>query len=125
MAGLLSPFLYSLPTISSFLDLVAMAALRRRMQVLRKIWPDRPLPPPLVISSAAFVLFTPLFLTTYDWSSLSFSLLASAYFFLSGSGRDGRLAPSNVSAQKNLARKSPFRRLSALAPIEIHRRCCP
>jgi hypothetical protein len=29
-------FLYSLQPISSFLDLVAMAALRRRMQVLRK-----------------------------------------------------------------------------------------
>jgi hypothetical protein len=28
-----------------------------------------------------------LFLTTYDWPSLSFSLLTSAYFFLSGSGR--------------------------------------
>jgi hypothetical protein len=27
-----------------------MAALRRRMQVLRKIWPNKPLPPPLVIS---------------------------------------------------------------------------
>jgi hypothetical protein len=45
-----------------------------------------------------------LFLTTYDWSSLSFSLLASAYFFLSGSGRDGCLAPSNASAQEDLAR---------------------
>jgi hypothetical protein len=43
MAGLLSPFLYSLPPVSSFLDLVAMAALRRRIQVLRKIWPDKPL----------------------------------------------------------------------------------
>jgi hypothetical protein len=49
MTGLLSPFLYSLPPISSFLDLVAMAALRRRLQVLRKIWVDKPLPPPLVI----------------------------------------------------------------------------
>jgi hypothetical protein len=49
MTGLLSPFLYSLPPISSFLDLVAMAALRRRMQVLRKIRPDKPLPPQLVI----------------------------------------------------------------------------
>jgi hypothetical protein len=47
--GLLCPFLYALPPISSFLDLVAMAALRRRMQVLRKIWPDKPLPPPLVV----------------------------------------------------------------------------
>jgi hypothetical protein len=32
MTGILSPFLYSLPSVSSFLDLVAMAALRRRMQ---------------------------------------------------------------------------------------------
>ena len=38
MTGLLSPFLYSLPPASSFLDLVAMAALHRRMQVLGKIW---------------------------------------------------------------------------------------
>jgi hypothetical protein len=58
MTGLLSPFIYSLPPVSFFLDLVAMAALRRRMQVLRKIWPDKPLPPPLVIS---FFLITFLF----------------------------------------------------------------
>jgi hypothetical protein len=38
MAGLLSPFLYSLPPISSFLDLVAMVASRRRMQVFRKFF---------------------------------------------------------------------------------------
>jgi hypothetical protein len=49
MTGLLSPFLYSLPPFSFFLDLVAMVALRRRMQVLRKIWSDKPLPPPLMI----------------------------------------------------------------------------
>jgi hypothetical protein len=42
-------------------------------------------------------------LTTYGWSSLSFSLLASACFFLSGSGRDGCLAPSDESAQEDLA----------------------
>jgi hypothetical protein len=45
-----------------------------------------------------------LFLTTYDWPSLSFSLLASAYFFLSGFGRDGCLVPSNASAQEDLSR---------------------
>jgi hypothetical protein len=30
-----------------------MAALRRRMQVLRKTWPDNPLPPPLVTPGAS------------------------------------------------------------------------
>jgi hypothetical protein len=44
-----------------------------------------------------------LFLTTYDWSSLSFPLLASVFFFLSESGRDGFLVPSNASAQEDLA----------------------
>jgi hypothetical protein len=44
-----SPFLYLLPPVASFLDLVAMAAVRRRMQVLGKIWHEKPLPPPLVI----------------------------------------------------------------------------
>ena len=53
MTGLLSPFIYPLPPGSSFLDLVAMAALRRRMRVLRKIRPDKPLPPVLVICSSS------------------------------------------------------------------------
>jgi hypothetical protein len=38
MAALLSPFLYSLPPVSFFLDLVAM-----------EIWHEMPLPPPLEI----------------------------------------------------------------------------
>jgi hypothetical protein len=38
-----------LPHVSFFLDLVAMAALRRRMGVPGKIWHEKPLPPPLLI----------------------------------------------------------------------------
>jgi hypothetical protein len=57
MTGLLSPFLYSLQPISPFLDLVAMAALRRRLQVLRKIWLDKPLPAPLAIEFRANYAF--------------------------------------------------------------------
>jgi hypothetical protein len=57
MAGLLSPFLYSLPPISFFLDLVAMAALRRRMQMFGKIWHEMPLPPPLVIGFLSHFFF--------------------------------------------------------------------
>jgi hypothetical protein len=50
--------LYWLPPVSSFLDLAAMATLRRRMQVLRKIWPEMPLPLPLVISFFLLFLFS-------------------------------------------------------------------
>jgi hypothetical protein len=50
-------FIYSLPPVSFFLDQVAMEVLRRRMQVLREIWPDKPLPPPLAIFFFLLFLF--------------------------------------------------------------------
>jgi hypothetical protein len=60
MTDLLSLFFNPLLPASSFLDLVAMATLRRRMQVLRKIWHEMPLPPPLVISFLSRFLLTSL-----------------------------------------------------------------
>jgi hypothetical protein len=46
------------------------------------------------------------FLTTYDWPSLSFSLLASACFFFSASDRDGCLVPLTASAWGDLAQSA-------------------
>ena len=75
MTDLLSLFLYLLPSVSSFLVVIARAALRRRMKVLGKIRHEMPLP-------LYFAIF-PLFFS-YDWSSLSFlmSLLFSLYLVM-------------------------------------------
>jgi hypothetical protein len=58
MIGLLPLFLYSLPPVSSFLGLIAMSALRRRMQVLGRIWHELPLPPPLVIGFLYYLVLS-------------------------------------------------------------------
>jgi hypothetical protein len=57
MTCLLCPFLYSLPPISSFLDLVAMAALPPSNTSAQEDIALKPLPAPLVFSFFLITLF--------------------------------------------------------------------